>query len=65
MCGLTRVFNVLFRKIVLQSNEFRIKQLTEDLAAARRALSEKEELVSRLRIEVREISNRVVNIKAL
>lgn len=65
MCGLSRVFNVLFRKILLQSNEFRIKQLTEDLAAARRALSEKEELVSRLRIEVREISNRVVNIKAL
>lgn len=48
---------------MLQGYELRIKQLLEDLAAARRALSEREEVISKLRIEVHEHSTRVINIK--
>ena len=47
----------------MQGYELRIKQLLEDLAAARRALSEREEVISKLRIEVHEHSTRVINIK--
>ena len=48
----------------MQNNELLVKQLMDDLASSRRALAEREEQLSRLRIEVRETSTRIVNYKA-
>lgn len=46
-----------------QGYEARLKKLLEELAQLRKAATEKEELVSTLRIQVQETSSRVVNVK--
>ena len=48
--------------IVMQSYEIRIRQLMEELTTARKTLIEREESISKLRIEVQS-SSRIVDAK--
>lgn len=45
------------------SFELRIKSLTEEVNALRAALAEREEIISKMRVEVHQYSTRVVNYR--
>ena len=47
----------------VQGYELRIQKLMEEMAALRKAITEREEVIGKLRIEVRETSLKIINVK--
>ena len=59
------IFKLLIIREQSGSFEYRIQSLTEEVNALRAALNEREQIISKLRIEIRESGEKVQKVSAL